>query len=69
MKATQMPEPAEVSRMVMLDLLKFVVPAAAAGAVLVRLWRQLFIIVCWAFIVLLGLGIYEAVQIVHHLNG
>jgi hypothetical protein len=55
--------------MVMLDLLKFVVPAAAAGAVLVRLWRQLFIVICWAFIVLLGLGIYEAVQIVHRLNG
>jgi len=55
--------------MVTLDLLKFVVPAAAAGAVLVRIWRQLFLMICWAVIVLLGLGVFEAVQILHRLNG
>ena len=55
--------------MIALDLLKIAFLAAAAGVVVLRLWRQLFMIAATLAMALICLGVFEAYQIAHHLAG
>jgi len=55
--------------MIALDLVKVALLAATAGAVVVRLWRQLVIIAASVTIALICLGVFELYQLAHHLAG